>query len=470
MKRLVQIIVWLLSLIALGYTSPASAQGPRANITSPQSGARVQGTVMIKGTAWHPEFSFYKVEYGIGPNPSEWTLIGTTHPNPVIDVATLVAWDTTRVPDGMYSLRLHVVRYDGNYDEYFVHTIHVANTSITDTRTPTEITILTPTLTAPATTIGPIEDTTVTGTPTPTRTPTYNPPLTSGIRSAGESGTEMRGYALIALCSSPLWIILLVGLIRYLHAKQERVKVHRRARQYLDRSYQDWYDNFVRKYGRDPQGLCLPSEGIRYAGTARQVTATEKYWADKRKRKLMAISTLGDLLACSPNDFEEIVGMVFDERGYIVYRPGLGRGDRGVDLVVSRQNRRAIVQCKRYKGLVAPHVVRDLAGTMRREKAEYGYVVTTGRFSSSTYKWAKDMNIALVDGETLVKWVLEAKSKRSEIGLKLARKCPRCGERRWVIKSTMEDKDDVTDTAWGSWWSVCENCGYQTEKQDWHYP
>jgi hypothetical protein len=127
-------------------------QGPEAVITSPRDRAVVRDKVSIKGTATHPEFWKYEVAYGPEPNPADqWVLIGVVHENQVVD-NVLETWDTILLPDGAYSLRLRVVRRDGNYQEYFVREIAVANTQPTDT--PTSLPV----------------------TPTPTDTPTPLPP------------------------------------------------------------------------------------------------------------------------------------------------------------------------------------------------------------------------------------------------------------------------------------------------------
>jgi len=127
-------------------------QGPEAMITSPRDRAVVRDKVSIRGTATHPEFWKYEVAYGPEPNPGgQWVLIGMVHETQVVD-NVLETWDTTLLPDGNYSLRLRVVRRDGNYQEYFVREVAVANTLPTDTPLPPAVT------------------------PTPTDTPTPLPP------------------------------------------------------------------------------------------------------------------------------------------------------------------------------------------------------------------------------------------------------------------------------------------------------
>jgi len=111
------------------------AQGPVAQISSPQPGATVRDVVVVTGTAMHPQFSFYKVEYSREPG-ANWVVIGETQPTQVRD-GVLVQWDTRAVPDGSYSLRLSVVDVTGNYVEEIVRQIVVANATTVATETPT---------------------------------------------------------------------------------------------------------------------------------------------------------------------------------------------------------------------------------------------------------------------------------------------------------------------------------------------
>ena len=104
-------------------------------ITSPKPGSTVRGTVPIEGSASHPDFWKYEVHYGRGANPSQWVLIGDVHQNKVTN-GRLEMWNTGLVPDGQYTLRLRVVRKDGNYEDFYARDIRVANTTPTETPTP----------------------------------------------------------------------------------------------------------------------------------------------------------------------------------------------------------------------------------------------------------------------------------------------------------------------------------------------
>jgi hypothetical protein len=89
------------------------------------------------GSATHPDFQFYKLEYALEPADENFVIIGAIHENQVVD-GQLEVWDTTQVPDGSYTLRLRVVRLDGNYTDYSVVQVVVANAQPTETPTPAE--------------------------------------------------------------------------------------------------------------------------------------------------------------------------------------------------------------------------------------------------------------------------------------------------------------------------------------------
>jgi restriction system protein len=111
--------------------------------------------------------------------------------------------------------------------------------------------------------------------------------------------------------------------------------------------------------------------------------------------------TLDDLLELSPSEFEAWVRQLFRSRGYYAQNTP-DSGDHGVDLwVVSPQGERAIVQCKRYRGVVGESVVRDLYGVMQHEAAARGFLVTTGSISAAAGRWVQGKPIELIDGARL---------------------------------------------------------------------
>ncbi len=127
-------------------------------------------------------------------------------------------------------------------------------------------------------------------------------------------------------------------------------------------------------------------------------------WRSHRWNKRQARSvTTDDLYRLSPGAFERYVAELFHNKGYKVNVRGRS-GDRGVDLELARSdNRRAIVQCKRYRNPIGPEIIRELFGTMIHEGAHHAFLVTTAEISPAAREWAKDKPMTLIDGLTLVR-------------------------------------------------------------------
>jgi len=85
----------------------------RAVISSPGMNAHVSGMVTITGNATHENFSFYKLEYGAGSNPSTWSwFFGSPWP---VWHGTLGALNTDALASGTYTIRVTVVDKTSNY-------------------------------------------------------------------------------------------------------------------------------------------------------------------------------------------------------------------------------------------------------------------------------------------------------------------------------------------------------------------
>lgn len=132
----------LLFLIPLFWLSPVAAVLPAAEITSPQTGQVLQGTVNIQGTTSSDGFVSGEVSYAYDQvdNPS-WFLLGTlTQP---VTNGVLAIWDTSTISDGDYQVRLSVRYSTGEVKEVILRPVLVRNyTPIENTSTPTPITVV----------------------------------------------------------------------------------------------------------------------------------------------------------------------------------------------------------------------------------------------------------------------------------------------------------------------------------------
>ncbi len=89
-------------------------QGGDVAITSPAAYSYIRGVVTIVGNAKTSGLATYRLAYGKGIDPTQWTQIGGDQHNRV-DNSTLGQWDVSSL-DGLYTLQLTVI--DGNGTPY----------------------------------------------------------------------------------------------------------------------------------------------------------------------------------------------------------------------------------------------------------------------------------------------------------------------------------------------------------------
>jgi len=83
---------------------------PYVRFSSPAPFSYVRGKVSLRGTASGDGFAYYRVQAGAGLNPQSWLQIGPDN-STLVEDGLLAEWDT-RGLDGLYALRLIVVRAD----------------------------------------------------------------------------------------------------------------------------------------------------------------------------------------------------------------------------------------------------------------------------------------------------------------------------------------------------------------------
>jgi membrane carboxypeptidase/penicillin-binding protein PbpC len=117
--------------------TPPEAGGGDVFIASLQPFSYVHGVVPITGTVKSENFSFFRLQFGPGLNPTQWTQIGGDR-GEQLENADLQTWDTTALGNGLYSVQLLVVKNDQTFVNYTVQ-VTVDNTPPTAALvTPTE--------------------------------------------------------------------------------------------------------------------------------------------------------------------------------------------------------------------------------------------------------------------------------------------------------------------------------------------
>ena len=79
-----------------------------------------------------------------------------------------------------------------------------------------------------------------------------------------------------------------------------------------------------------------------------------------------------------------------------------GSGDGGVDIEVTRNGLKGVVQCKAHINCVGPSVVRDLYGVIHHCGASFGIIVSRGGFTRGADDFRRDKPILFLDTDDLI--------------------------------------------------------------------
>jgi HJR/Mrr/RecB family endonuclease len=161
---------------------------------------------------------------------------------------------------------------------------------------------------------------------------------------------------------------------------------------------------------------------------------------ETRRRNLLEWTS--DLRLLDAREFEWFVGELFRREGWAVEETGRqGQADGNVDLRLTRDGGRRIVQCKRWTAnFVGVELVRGFAGTLLREglPGSAGIFVTLSDFTPQAIEEAAKAGLTLLDGRALYSRV--EKVRRPEA-------CPTCSEPM------------VLDRSMHGWWFRCVRPG-----------
>lgn len=136
---------------------------------------------------------------------------------------------------------------------------------------------------------------------------------------------------------------------------------------------------------------------LKYEDALRGWEGLERERKDLERRKAAAFWT-----ALDGWGFEREIATLYRQQGFEVEETP-GSGDGGVDLILRREGKKWIVQCKQHTNPVPPAVVRDLFGTMVHERADSAILVATTGFTPGTREFAAGKPITLVDLDDILK-------------------------------------------------------------------
>lgn len=136
--------------------------------------------------------------------------------------------------------------------------------------------------------------------------------------------------------------------------------------------------------------------------------------ARHRRRLLDTRTTLESLAAGGWRQFELLVGEAFRREGYAVEETGLGGADGGIDLILRKDRRRTLVQCKQWKRQqVGVSVVREMYGLLTHHQADAVKIVCVGGYTNDAERFARGKPIELIGGKRLLEMIQAAQSSSS---------------------------------------------------------
>jgi restriction system protein len=141
-------------------------------------------------------------------------------------------------------------------------------------------------------------------------------------------------------------------------------------------------------------GICWAGALLSFIGSA------------KRKHLLETQTGLESLRAMSWREFEMLVGEAFRRQGYAIQETGLGGADGGIDLVLRKDGKTTLVQCKQWKTQrVDVKVVREMFGLLTHHGAAAVKIVAVGDYTADAQRFAQGKAIELIHGEALLAMV-----------------------------------------------------------------
>lgn len=156
-----------------------------------------------------------------------------------------------------------------------------------------------------------------------------------------------------------------------------------------------------------------------------------------RNRLLLDHQTSLDSLRQLPSKwFEDLLGEAYRRQGYQVTETIGGGADGGVDLVLRRDGKVTIVQCKRWRGKPLPvQTVRELYGVLTDRRANAAKLVATTNFTPDAIAFARGKPIELVDSKALLDLLrgvqtsgkIASRRVPENAGVIEAPACPQCG-------------------------------------------
>ena len=133
------------------------------------------------------------------------------------------------------------------------------------------------------------------------------------------------------------------------------------------------------------------------------------------RRKLLDGQTgIDSLRQISWHQFEQLAGEAFRRQGYEIKETGLGGADGGIDLILRKDSRTTLVQCKQWQNRqVGVKVVREMYGLLLHHRAAAVKIVALGNYTNDAHRFVQGKPIELIDGGALITSVRSVQNSKA---------------------------------------------------------
>lgn len=128
-----------------------------------------------------------------------------------------------------------------------------------------------------------------------------------------------------------------------------------------------------------------------------------------RNEKLRA-SGIAEIDKMTGVQFEQYLMLLFQKLGYTV-KTTPKTGDFGADLILHRDNRKIVVQAKRYSKNVGIKAVQEVSSATNYYNADEAWVVTNSFFTKAAIELSESNNVSLINRKKLIELILSMKNK-----------------------------------------------------------
>nr|WP_305120972.1 restriction endonuclease [Saccharibacillus sp. JS10] len=121
-------------------------------------------------------------------------------------------------------------------------------------------------------------------------------------------------------------------------------------------------------------------------------------------------SGIGEIDQMDGIQFEQYLGHLFRSQGYKA-EVTQAKGDYGADLILTKNDRRIVVQAKRYKKNVGLKAVQEVQSAKAHYRANEAWVVTNSYYTEQAKKLASSNKVTLVTRDELIQMLLDMKAR-----------------------------------------------------------